>query len=79
MMMKKRLTADEVIRRAGLVDDRFYMHVDSGAVDSGAGWNQTLREVERSGAEFDSAFDPDGDGAHLVEVVKSTDGSWIEA
>ena len=45
------------------------MQTDTGAVDTGAGWMETLRDIERRGyAEEDAAFDPEGDGAHLVEV-----------
>ena len=66
----KRLTSDEVIARAGIDPKRTYMQTDTGATDTGAGWIETLRDIERAGeADFDSAFDPDGDGAHLTEVT----------
>ena len=65
----KRLTAEEVIARAGLEDGKVYMQTDTGATATGAEWKETLREIERSGGgEFDGAFDPEGDGAHLCEV-----------
>lgn len=65
----KRLTADQVITRAGLRDDRYYIHTDTGAGDTGAGWASTLRDIEARGdADLDDAFDPAGDGAHLVEI-----------
>ena len=67
--MDKRLTADEVIARAKLEDGKTYIQTDTGATDSGAGWKDTLRKIEHDGgAEFDGAFDPNGDGAHLIEV-----------
>ena len=64
-MGKERLTEEEVIARAGLEDDKVYMQTDTGAVATGAEWKATLRECD---PETDGAFDPDGDGAHLVEV-----------
>lgn len=67
----KRLTADEVIARAGIDPKKTYMQTDTGATDTGAGWIETIRQLERDGgAEFDGAFDPDGDGPHLAEVEK---------
>lgn len=71
----KRLTADEVIARAGLVDDRMYMQTDTGAVDTGAGWKETIRDQEKYFDEFETEdFE-----LHLVEVVKDGNGNWIEA
>ena len=65
----ERLTAKQVIDRAGIKPDAFYVHTDTGSMATGAEWMQTLRDQEESGAaEFDSAFDQEGDGAHLVEV-----------
>ena len=69
--MKKILTAEEVIARAQLEDSKTYMQIDTGATSTGAEWKATLRQIERDGgAEFDSAFDPEGDGAHLTEVIR---------
>jgi len=69
----KILTAEEVIARAGLEDEKSYMQTDTGAIDTGAGWKATLRKLEADGmAEYDSAFAADGDGAHLVEVGAAT-------
>ena len=63
------LTAEEVIARAGLEDGKTYMQTDTGATATGAEWKETLRDIERRGEqEYDGAFDPASDGAHLVEV-----------
>ena len=68
--MSTRLTADEVIARAGRQDGKTDMQTDTGATATGAEWKETLRAIERrGGAEYDSAFDPEGDGAHLVEIL----------
>lgn len=65
----ERLTAAEVIARAGIKPEAFYVHTDTGSMATGAEWMQILRDQEESGAaEFDSAFVATGDGAHLVEV-----------
>lgn len=65
----ERLPAKQVIDRAGIKPDAFYVHTDTGSTGTGAEWAQILRDQEESGAaEFDSAFDPEGDGAHLIEV-----------
>lgn len=61
----ERLTADQVITRAGLVGSQHYAHTDTGSVMTGREWAEQIREADR---ETDSAFDPAGDGAHLVEV-----------
>ena len=76
--MEKRLTAEEVIANANIQNgvEHHYMQIDTGDVDTGAGWVDTLKNCD---PEFDGAFDPDGDGAHLVEVVKDEDGDWVEA
>ena len=74
----KTLTAQEVIDRAGLIDDEkhHYMHVETGSVDTGEGWCCTLRET--CDPEYDMAFDPEGPGAGLIEVVKDESGDWVE-
>jgi len=62
----ERLTADQVIARAGLRQDATYIHTDTGSVMTGREWAEQIREADR---ETDSAFDPAGDGAHLVEIA----------
>lgn len=62
----ERLTADQVITRAGLRHDATYIHTDTGSVMTGREWAEQIREADR---ETDSAFDPAGDGAHLVEAT----------
>jgi len=62
----ERLTADQVIARAGLRQDATYAHTDSGSVMTGREWAEQIREAD---PETDSAFDPAGDGAHLVEAL----------
>lgn len=67
--MKKIMTAEEVISRTGLDDEKMYIHVETGAFATGAEWKETLRQIERDGgAEFDKAFDADGNGAALAEI-----------
>jgi len=67
--MERLLTAQQVIDRAKLDLAALYVHTDTGSMGTGAEWAQILRDQEESGAaEFDSAFDPEGDGAHLIEV-----------
>ena len=61
----KRLTAEEVIARAGIEAGKTYMHTDTGAVASGQEWIDTIRGLD---PELDNAFDPNGDGAHLTEI-----------
>ena len=63
----KRLTADEVIARAGIEKGKTYMQTDTGAIATGEDWIETIRELD---PELDDAFDPNGDGAHLVEISK---------
>ena len=68
-MERERLTAQQVIDRAKLDLAALYVHTDTGSMAVGAEWAQIFRDQEESGAaEFDSAFDPEGDGAHLIEV-----------
>ena len=62
----ERLTANQVITRAGLRPDATYAHADTGSVMTGREWSEQIREADR---ETDSAFDPAGDGAHLVEIA----------
>ena len=63
------LTAEEVIERAKLEDEKTYMQTDTGETATGADWKETFRDIERrGGAACDSAFDSDGEGARLVEV-----------
>ena len=61
----KRLTAEEVIARAGIEADKTYMQTDTGAVASGKEWIETIRGLD---PDMDDAFDPEGDGAHLEEI-----------
>lgn len=61
----ERLTASQVIARAGLKDDRRYTHADTGNVMTGRQWAEQIRGAD---PETDSAFDPAGNGAHLVEL-----------
>lgn len=62
----ERLTAAQVIARAGLRPDATYIHTDTRSVMTGRERAEQIREVDR---ETDSAFDPAGDGAHLVEIA----------
>ena len=62
----ERLTADQVITRAGLRPDATYIHTDTGSVMTGREWAEQIREADR---EADSAFDPVGGEAHLVEAT----------
>lgn len=61
----ERLTADQVITRAALVSSRHYVHTDTGSVMTGLEWMEQIRSAY---PDLDSAFDPAGDGAHLVEI-----------
>lgn len=67
--MERLLTAQQVIDRAKLDPAALYVHTDTGSIATGEDWAQIIRDQEESGAaEFDSAFDPEGDGAHIIEV-----------
>lgn len=69
----KRLTVEEVIERAGLVEDQLYMHMKTAVVDTGAGWRKTLSSSDPD----NSVFEPVGDGAMLIHVKRDDDGNWI--
>ena len=71
----KTYTAEQVIKMAKLQDDRLYMQIDTGSVDTGMGWKETILDLETRGE--DSCFIT-GE-THLVEVVKDQDGNWVEA
>ena len=77
-MKNNRLELDQVIARAGLIDnnEHYYMHRYTGAVGTGSEWIRTLRECD---PELDEAFDPNGEGAALIEVVNNDNGEWVEA
>ena len=73
----KTYTAEQVIKMEKLQDDRLYMQIDTGSVDTGKGWKETLFDLEKRGEDEDGCFTT-GE-AHLVEVVKDQDGNWVEA
>ncbi len=73
----KKYTAKEVIKMSRLVDDLYYMQTDTGSVDTGMGWKETILDLETRGEDEDLCFIT-GE-AHLVEVVKDENGNWVEA
>ena len=56
------------MKKEDIKNKKMYMQVDTGSVDTGAGWLETLADQEEVSEDL-----------HLVEVKKDQDGNWVEA
>ena len=65
------------MKKEDIKNDKIYMQIDTGGVDTGKGWKETLFDLEKRGEDEEGCFTT-GE-AHLVEVVKDQDGNWLEA
>ena len=56
------------MKKEDIKNEKMYMQIDTGAVDTGRGWLETLADQEEV-----------SDDLHLVEVAKDASGQWVEA
>jgi len=56
------------MKKEDIKNEKMYMQIDTGSVDTGKGWLETISDQEEASEDL-----------HLVEVVKTTSGQWVEA
>jgi hypothetical protein len=59
------------MKKEDIKNEKMYMQIDTGSVDTGKGWKETLFDLEERGEASEDL--------HLVEVVKDASGNWVEA
>ena len=65
-------------------NEKFYMHIDTGSVETEEEWireisDEELEEVFKEGTTKQEAFDQYCRDGKFVEVVKDSEGNWVEA
>lgn len=56
------------MKKEDIKNEKMYMQIDTGSVDTGKGWLETISDQEEASEDL-----------HLVEVGKDKDGNWVEA